>query len=196
MNSKVLKTLEYDKITERLASCAATDAGKRLCLALKPLDDVSTIKLELQRTTDAVTRIRKKSRPGFGNFKNIIPSIKRLEIGSSLSAEELLEISGVLDASASLRAFLRPENPEEPHDSLSVFYESLDECTYVNDKIKFCIISYDEIADNASPTLRDIRRKKNQTNLQINRTLQTMITSASMRTYLQDAVITMRNGRY
>lgn len=195
MNDKVLKTLEYDKIKERLASCAATDAGRHLCLALKPLDDINKISLELERTTDAVTRIRKKGRPGFGSFKNIIPSVKRLEIGSSLTAEELLEISGVLDSAASLREFLSPEN-EEPFDSLTYFYESLDECSYVNDKIKFCIISYDEISDNASPALRDIRRKKNQTNLQINRTLQTMITSASMRTYLQDAVITMRNGRY
>ena len=141
MNDKVLKTLEYDKIKERLASCAATDAGRHLCLALKPLDDINKISLELERTTDAVTRIRKKGRPGFGSFKNIIPSVKRLEIGSSLTAEELLEISGVLDSAASLREFLSPEN-EEPFDSLTYFYEALDECSYVNDKIKYTKTKY------------------------------------------------------
>ena len=196
MNSKVLKTLEYEKIIERLARHATSEVGKQKCKSLKPLTDLEEIQKAQSQTTDAVKRLRKKSGPNFNGLKNIIPSIRRLEIGSVLTAEDLLEISQTLDVTHSVKTFLRPENPDEPSDSLTEFYESLDEAREVNDRIKMCIISYDEIADDASPKLKDIRRRKSATNTQINRTLQTMITSASMRTYLQDSVVTMRNGRY
>lgn len=196
MNSKVLKTLEYDKIIERLSRHATSDVGRRACLQLKPMNDLEEIQKALRQTTDAVSRLRRKSGPQFNGLKNIIPSLRRLDVGSVLQAEDLLEISQTLDVAHSVKTFLRPENPDEPSDSLTPYYESLDECRAVNDRIKACILSYDEIADDASPKLKDIRRKINSTNSQINRTLQTMITSTSMKTYLQDSVVTMRNGRY
>lgn len=196
MNDKVLKTLEFDKIIEKLSRHATSDEGRRACLALRPLDSPAEITLKENQTSDAVLRLRKKSGVSMNGLRNILPHIKRLDIGSILTAQDLLEISQVLDVAHSVRLFLASENPDEPADTLTEFYEGLDDCQLVNDRIKAAIVSYDEIADDASPKLKDIRRKKVSVNSQINKTLQTMITSHSMKTYLQDSVITIRNGRY
>ena len=196
MNSKVLKTLEYDKIIERLCNHASSAAGRQTCAQLKPMNDAEAIIKAQKQTTDAVERLRKKASPHFSGLKNILPSIRRLDVGSVLTAQDLLEISQTLDVTHSVKQFLRPENPEEPEDSLTEYYSSLDECAFVNDRIKACILSYEEIADDASPKLKDIRRQMNAVNLRINKTLQSMVNSTSMRTYLQDTVVTIRNGRY
>ena len=196
MNKKVLRTLEFDKILEKLAGCASSEAGVSMCLALEPDTDPEKIRTAQIQTTDAVKRLRKKHGPSFNGLPDIRPSVKRLEIGGILATTDLLEISNLLDGAASVRRFLRPENDEEPLDSLSSFYTSLDEARPLNDEIKRCILGVDEIADDASPTLRDIRRHMNLTKDQVQRTLSKIITSASMKTYLQDSVVTMRNGRY
>ncbi|MCF0143251.1 MAG: endonuclease MutS2 [Parasporobacterium sp.] len=196
MNQKVLKTLEFHKIIAQLTDCAVSDSGRALCEKLLPMNDLEQIRTAQVQTTDAVNRLRKKRSPSFGGLKNILPSLKRLAIGSNLSCAELLEISGTLDAAQSVKAFLRPESDEEPIDSLSAFYEAIDPCTDVNDEIKRCILAVDEIADDASSTLKDIRRHMVQTNLSIQRTLNQIVSSSAMKTYLQDSVITLRNGRY
>ena len=196
MNKKVLRTLEFDKIVERLSGCASSEAGALLCRQLEPDIDPDAIRLALQNTTDAVSRLRKKRGPSFFNLPDVRPSVKRLEIESVLGTAELLDISNLLDGAASVKAFLRPENDETPADSLSPIYDSIDECRNLNDEIKRCILGIDEIADDASPTLKDIRRHINLSKEQIQRTLSKIITSSSMKTYLQDSVVTMRNGRY
>ena len=196
MNKKVLRTLEFDKIVERLSSCASSEAGALLCRQLEPDTDPDAIRLALQNTTDAVSRLRKKRGPSFFNLPDVRPSVKRLEIESVLGTAELLDISNLLDGADSVKAFLRPENDETPADSLSPIYDSIDECRNLNDEIKRCILGIDEIADDASPTLKDIRRHINLSKEQIQRTLSKIITSSSMKTYLQDSVVTMRNGRY
>ncbi|MBQ9814483.1 MAG: endonuclease MutS2 [Lachnospiraceae bacterium] len=196
MNDKVLKTLEFNKITEQLSSWASSDAGKALCSGLLPMTDIEAIRTAQQQTTDAVTRLRKKSGPGFVGLKNILPSIKRMDVGSILNCQDLLEISGVLDAAYYMKRFLTPENDEEPEDTLTAYYNALDPCRVLNDEIKRCILGIDEIADDASPKLKDIRRHMVQTNLQIQRTLNNLITAQSMKTYLQDSVVTQRDGRY
>mgnify|MGYP002622758834 FL=1 len=196
MNEKVLKTLEYNKITDILAGYASSQAGAEECRKIKPLTDIEEIRLLQEETSDMVSRLRKKPAPHLSGLKNIIPALKRLEIGGILSCSDLLDISAVLDAAASVQSFLRPENDEEEPDSLTHFYEQTDPCRSLNDEIKRCITGLDEIADDASAALKDIRRHINQTNLQIQRTLSTIVTSQSMKTYLQDAVVTQRNGRY
>lgn len=196
MNEKVLKTLEFDKIIDRLAGHASSEAGAALCRSIVPLNDIDEIRKCQEETSDAVSRLRKKPGPHFQGFKNIIPSLKRLGIGATLTCQDLLEISGVLDVAASVGRFLRPESDEEPADSLTYFYEVINPCEALNAEIKRCILGCDEVADDASPLLKDIRRHINQTNLQIQRTLNTLVTSQSMKTYLQDSVVTMRNGRY
>lgn len=196
MNQKVLKTLEYDKIIAQLARFASSDAGRELCNALLPLDNVEEITTAQMQTTDALLRLRRRPGPSYNGLKNILPSLRRLEIGGILSCKELLEISGVLDVAASVKTFLRPENDEEEPDTLSSYYASVEPCRYLNDDIKRCIVSADEVADDASPTLKDIRRHMIQASNQIQRTLNTIVTSQSMKTYLQDSVVTIRNGRY
>ncbi len=196
MNEKVLKTLEFNKILEQLSRFASSDAGAFMCKNLKPLTDLENIQTAQIQTTDAVTRLRKKHGPNFGNLPDIRPSIKRLEISSPLSTTELLEISLLLDAAESVRKFLRPETDETPLDSLSSYYEAIDSCLMLNEEIKRCIISYDEIADDASPKLKDIRRHMNIAKDQIQRTLNRILTSSTMKPYLQDSLVTMRNGRY
>ena len=196
MNEKVLHTLEYDKIVELLAQQAGSEAGALMCRRLLPMNDLESIRTAQLQTTDAVARLRRKSGPSFGQLKDIRPSVMRLDIGSILNCEDLLDISSTLDCAASARRFLRPENDETPEDSLSIYYDSLDSCDLLGSEIRRCILGIDEIADDASPKLKDIRRKQNLTKLQIQKTLSSMVTSASMKTYLQDSVVTMRNGRY
>lgn len=196
MNEKVLKTLEYNKILGLLERHASSDEGKEKCRKLIPMTDIEQISFAQRQTSDAVTRLRKKPGPHYNGLKNVIPSLKRLAIGGTLTCQDLLEISAVLDVAESAGNFLAPENAEEEPDSLSSFYAELNSCPALNREIKRCIIGYDEVADDASPTLKDIRRHMNQANLQIQRTLSTLVTSVSMKTYLQDSVVTQRNGRY
>ena len=196
MNKKVLHTLEYDKITELLAKHAGSEAAARMCRELEPMTDIEDIRTAQIQTTDAVLRLRKKPGPFFAQLKDIQASIMRLDIGAILACDDLLQISGVLDVAVSAQRFLRPENEETPEDSLTAYYEAIDSCDLLNNEIKRCIIGFDEIADDASPKLKDIRRRQNLTKLQIQKTLNNLVTSASMKTYLQDSVVTMRNGRY
>jgi len=196
MNKKVLHTLEYDKIVELLAKEAGSQAGAKMCRELVPLKDLEEIRNAQQETTDAVTRLRKKSGPWFGQLQDIRPQIMRLEIDAILACDDLLHISSTLDVAEAVRKFLAPENDETPEDSLSRFYHGIDTCSLLNNEIKRCIISFDEIADDASPKLKDIRKRQNFTKQQIQKTLSNMVTSQSMKMYLQDSVVTMRNGRY
>ncbi len=196
MNEKALKTLEYDKIIGQLSRYASSDAGKRVCEKLLPMTDPDDIKTAQTQTSDAVLRLRRKPGPSYNGLKNIIPSLKRLDIGGVLSCQDLLEISAVLDVAASAKNFLRPENDEELPDSLSEYHAGLEPCHALNAEIKRCILGYDEVADDASPTLKDIRRKMVSTNSRIQHTLNSLVTSNAMKTYLQDAVVTTRGGRY
>lgn len=196
MNPKVLKTLEFDKILQRLSSFASSDAGIALCKDLKPITDIEKIRTAQIQTTDAVTRLRKKNGPNYNGLKDIRLCIKRLDIGAILNTVDLIDVSSVLDVASSVRHFLKPENDEEPVDSLSIYYDSIDTCDNLNSEIKRCILSYDEIADDATPTLKDIRRKQSFTKDRIQRTLNTMVTSQAMKTYLQDSIVTIKNGRY
>ncbi len=196
MNTKVFKTLEYDKILEQLARHASSEAGAALCKALVPMTELEEIRTAQQQTTDAVSRLRKKAGPSFGPLPDIRPSLKRLAIGSILNTTELLEITLILDAAWSVLRFLKPENDDTPSDSLTSYYESIDSCPKLNAEIKRCILSVDEIADDASPALHDIRRHMANARSDIQRTLNRIVTSQTMKTYLQDSVVTMRNGRY
>ncbi len=196
MNSKVLKTLEFDKILQKLSGFASSDAGIALCKNLIPITNIDEIETSQIQTSDAVNRLRKKRGPNYNGLKDIRPSIKRLDIGAVLSPSDLIDVASLLDVALSVKTFLKPENEETPTDSLTIYYESIDTCDDLCSEIKRCILSYDEIADDASPTLKDIRRKQAFTKDRISRTLNTMVTSQAMKSYLQDSVVTMRNGRY
>lgn len=196
MNEKVLATLEFNKITERVAGYAFSDSGKEMCRKLVPMTDAGSIRTAQRQTGDGAVRIRKKAAPSYSGFKNILPSLRRLAVGSILTCRELLEISCVLDTAASMRSFLSPKNEDDEPDSLSSYYEALLPVEILNNEIKRCISGYDEIADDASPALKDIRRRMTAANLKIQRSLSSLVASASMKTYLQDSIVTMRDGRY
>ena len=193
MNKKALKTLEYDKILERLARFATTPVGKERCQQLEPMNDMAQIRLAVTETTDAADRIRRKGSLSFTGVKDIMPSIKRLEIGSSLGIGELLAVSSLLSVAARAKSFGREEE-ETPSDSLTGYFESLEPLTPLNNEIKRCIKSEEEIDDHASPTLHQIRRSMGGINARIHAQLNSLL--STHKNELQDAVITMRNGRY
>lgn len=214
MNQKALKTLEYTKIITQLESHAASPLGKSLCRDLVPSSDLEEVRTWQAQTTDAADRVRLKGTVSFSGLRDIGSSLKRLEIGSSLSISELLSISSVLTVTARAKAYGRqdiPENTFTPRfpgqqppkqtaaeeyapDSLDPLFQALEPLTPVNNEIKRCILSEDEIADDASPGLSHVRRSLKACADRIHTQLNSILNSH--RTYLQDAVITMRDGRY
>ena len=194
MNQKALKTLEYYKIIDILTEYASTEPGKKLCRELLPSCDYSEIVQNQQKTIDGVTRVRQKGSLSFGGVRDITDSLKRLEIGSSLNIVELLAVSSVLTVAARAKAYGRREESELPDDSLDEMFRLLEPLTPVNTEIKRCILSEDEVSDDASPGLRQVRRQMKVINDRIHTQLNSVLNSS--RTYLQDAVITMRDGRY
>lgn len=195
MNNKALRILEYHKIINLLVDKASSAPGKELCQKLTPMTDIPKIEEAQQQTADAFTRLVKGGRIHFSGNKDISFSVKSLEIGSALSAVELLKISASLACATRAKAFARSEHDEEIADSLQEYFANLEPLTPLQNEINRCILSEEEIADDASPTLKHIRRSINLTNEKIHSQLTNMVNGSS-RTYLQDAVITMRNNRY
>lgn len=195
MNDKALRILEYHKIISLLVDKASSAPGKELCQKLTPMTDIKEIEEAQQQTAAAFTRLIKGGRIHFSGNKDIRFSIRSLEIGSALSAAELLKISASLACAARAKTFARSEHDEEIEDSLQEYFANLEPLTPLQNEINRCIISEEEIADDASPTLKHIRRSINLTNEKIHSQLTNMV-NGSYRTYLQDAVITMRDNRY
>ena len=195
MNDKALRILEYHKIINLLIDKATSLPGKEVCKKLTPMTELAAIEEAQQQTADAFTRLIKGGRIHFSDNKDISFSLKSLEIGSNLSASELLKIASSLACAGRARSYARTERDEEIADSLKPLFEELEPLTPLQNEINRCIISEEEIADDASPNLKRIRRSINQTNDKIHSQLTNMV-NTSYRTYLQDAVITMRNNRY
>lgn len=191
MNTKSLKTLEYNKIIDQLTGYASSEIAREQLRKLTPMTNISDINKALDETNDALSRIYAKGCVSFSGIKEIRGSLKRLEVGSSLSIVELLQISSVLSCAAHVKHYY-----EEVEDSLSDMLASLDEAASLNAQIKRCIISEDEISDDASSTLRDIRRQKASANDRIHSELNRMLNAPGTRNCLQDYVITTRSGRY
>ena len=194
MNQKVLKTLEYHKIIEKLTEYAASEPGKRLCRELEPSSDFEESVQAQAETADAVARVRQKGSVSFAGISDIGGSLKRLEIGSSLSIHEFLAVSSLLTCAARAKNYGRRQESELPDDSLDEMFRSLEPLTNVNNEITRCIISEEEVADDASPGLRHVRRQMKITGDRVHTQLNAILNSS--RTMLQDPVITMRDGRY
>ena len=195
MNEKALKTLEYYKIIELLEGFATSRMGKEMCRHLTPSDDLAEIEVMQQETADALSRVYQKGSLSFGGVKDIRGSLKRLEIGGTLGTGELLDIAGLLENAGRAKAYSRRDTEDENGDSLDGMFEILEPLTPLSTEIRRCILSPEEIADDASPGLRQVRRSMKGINEKIHSQLASYI-SGSARTYLQDGVITMRNGRY
>lgn len=195
MNQKALKTLEFYKIIERLTAHASSPAGKNLCRELEPSDDLSIIETMQQQTAAALSRLFKKGNISFGNAKDIRASLKRVEVGSTLGIAELLTIAALLENCARVKSYGRHDREDDPDDCLDIYFQSLEPLTPISSEIRRCILSEDEISDDASPTLRGIRRSMKQLGDKIHTELSRIITG-SARDYLQDSLVTTRDGRY
>ena len=195
MNQKTLTKLEYNKIIDLLTEQASSDKGKKLCRELKPMTDLDEINTAQEQTDAAFTRIVKKGRLSFSGCLSVEDSIRRLEVGAALSAPELLRICKLLEVAARAKSYGRHDTTEERSDCLDVYFEQLSPLTALSTEICRCILSEEEISDDASSTLRHIRRSIETVNDKIHATL-TSLVNGSWRTYLQDAIITMRGDRY
>ena len=195
MNQKTLNKLEFTKIIELLAEHASSPGGKHACKHLKPMTDLEAINTAQEQTAAAFTRIVKKGRLSFSGCYAVSDSLKRLEIGSVLTAPELLRICKILKVAARAKAYGRHETVDELVDCLDIYFEALSPLTPVSNEIERCIISEDEISDDASPKLKQIRRSINGMNEKIHSTLNNLL-NGSLRSYLQDSIITMRGDRY
>ena len=195
MNQKTLTKLEYYKITALLEEQASSMRGKQLCRKLKPMTDPEKINTAQEQTEAAFTRIVKKGRISFGNVFPIGESLKRLEIGGALGCGELLRICKVLQNAGKVKAYGRHDTQEELCDCLDVYFEQLEPLFPLTAEIERCIQGEDEISDDASSTLKNIRRSIGHINDKVHATL-TNLVNGSLRTYLQDPIITMRGDRY
>ena len=196
MNEKVLKTLEYNKIIELLTEYSTSESGRELCRKLKPMTDLEAIEAAQTQTRDALSRIFKKGSLSFSGLHNIGASLKRLEIGGTLGIEELLRIASLLEVAKRAKAYSRSDREDTKADSLDELFDKVEPLTPLLDEIRRCIISEDEIADDASANLKNIRRSMKNINDKIRSQMNTMLNNTDTRNLLQDAVITMRNGRY
>lgn len=195
MNDKVLRVLEFHKIIEQLAGHASSEGGRQLCMELAPSTSLGEITSAQQETSDALARILKKGSLSFSAVKSIKASTKRLERGGSLSAAELLQIASLLENAARVKSYGRRENADVIEDCLDPYFSALEPVSNLSAEIRRCILAEDEISDDASSTLRHIRRSMKIVNDRIHTQLNSMV-NGSARTYLQDAVVTMRQDRY
>lgn len=195
MNEKALKTLEYYKIIDMLEAFATSSIGKNKCRQLRPLDNLTEIETMQQETADALSRIYQKGSLSFSRVKDVRGSLKRLEVGSTLGIGELLAIRSLLENASRAKAYSRQETENEHTDSLDNMFELIEPLSPLATEIGRCILSEDEISDDASTGLRQVRRSMKLTNDKIHTQLSSFV-SGNSRTYLQDAVVTMRNGRY
>lgn len=195
MNQKALKTLEFDKIIHILTAHAASEGAKEMCRKLVPYDNINDVERAQRETADALRRVYRKGSVSFGGIRDIRGSLKRLEIGGILGMSELLQIMSLLETAGKIQQYGQREADDTSRDSLDESFEFLDPVPTLASEIRRCILADDEMADDASSALLQIRRSMRQMNDKVHNTLNSMV-NGSARSYLQDPVVTMRDGRY
>ena len=193
MNLKVLKTLEYDKIINRLAELATCEAGKKRCLELLPINDIEEIKIMQQETACAFNRLVKFSDVSASGTTDLRPSLARLELGSSLTIEEILAVASVLEVTKRVATYGKQMEEE---DALTFYFNGLSPEVAILNEIRRCIIDEETIADDASTALYDIRMGMKRTNDKIKSVMNSLLNNTTTRGYLQEPVVTVRGGRF
>ncbi len=196
MNEKVFGTVEYDKIINLLEEHADSPLGKRYCAELLPMADREEIGHAQRETSDALTHVLTQGGVSFRGVKDVRESLKRLEIGGILGMGELLDVSKLLNAAGSVKAFFRKSlnDQEETGDSLNGYYQQLEPLFPLMNEIRRCIVAEGEMADDASPGLAHVRKSLKGAASRIHDQLNQVVNTK--RNMLQDGIITMRNGRY
>ena len=190
---KSLLKLELDQVLEQLASCAGSVGGKEACLRVRPVSDLEDVNLMLEQTTAASDLCTRKGNPVFGDVTDVSPSLERADRGGSLQPIELLRIAGVLRCARNIKGYVSEDDKATVLDAL---FGALTPNKYLEDKIFGAILSEEEIADNASPALSDIRRHMRIQSGKIRDSLQKIISSPAYAKYLREPIITIRQGRY
>lgn len=196
MNKRTLRVLEYYKIIEQLTGFATSPAGKRMCEKLKPSVDIMEIQKNQEETRDALSRIYQHGGISFSGVYPIGEAMKRVAVGASLSINELLDVAKLLRVAANVRQYGEQIEGEERNDSLTGYFEGLMPLEHLAREINRCILSEEEIADDASAALKDIRRNMKAVNGKVHEVLNGMVSKQTNQTMLQDSLVTMRNGRY
>ena len=195
MNKKTLTKLEYNKIIDLLTEQASSFSGKELCKKLKPKLSIEEIQTAQEQTAAAFSRIVKKGRPSFGGCSPVSDSLKRLEIAGTLGSGELLRICRLLECAGRAKSYGRHDDFDAGEDCLDIYFSRLEPVSSLSAEIRRCILEEDEISDDASPNLKHIRRSIGQMNDKVHSTLSGLV-NGSLRTYLQDAIITILGDRY
>jgi len=196
MNKRSLRILEYNKIIDMLIPYAGSSMGQRLCRRLKPSVEQTEILRLQEETRDALARLYKQGSVSFSGVIDVGMSLKRLEVGATLSPSELLDIARLLDNTLSVRQYGVSEAEGHEPDCLDARFLDLMPLEHISREIRRCILSADEIADDASSELKTLRRSKKQMNDKIHTQLSNIVNAQNNQTLLQDSIITMRNGRY
>lgn len=196
MNKRSLRILEYNKIIDMLIPYAGSSMGQRLCRRLKPSVEQTEILRLQEETRDALARLYKQGSVSFSGVIDVGMSLKRLEVGATLSPSELLDIARLLDNTLSVRQYGVSEEEGHEPDCLDARFLDLMPLEHISRELRRCILSADEIADDASSELKTLRRSKKQMNDKIHTQLSNIVNAQNNQTLLQDSIITMRNGRY
>ena len=194
MNSKTLHTLEFDKIIALLEERAVSAPGKALCHALVPMTDLPEIERAQAETEAALSRIRMKGELRLAGLRDVSASLKRLDVGGTLSTAELYAIGSLLDLSERARNYGAHEEEAENPDALESAFTALSLLPRENRELKRCILSEDLVSDHASPELARIRRQMKTADERMHSALQEEINRH--KSYLMDTIVTMRNGSY
>ena len=190
---KSLWKLELDQVLQLLSQCAGSLGGKEACLLVRPSPDLEEVELMLAQTTAASNLCTKKGNPVFGDVTDCSASLERADRGGCLQPAELLRIAGILRCARNIRGYIAED--EEPT-VLDVLFKALTPNKYLEDRIFGAILSEEEIADNASPALSDIRRHMRIQSAKIRDSLQKVISSPAYSKFLREPIITIRDGRY
>ena len=190
---KSLLKLELDRVLDMLSACAGSIGGKEACLRVRPTSDLEEVQLLLEQTTAASDLCTKKGNPIFGDVTDVSASLERANLGGSLQPKELLRIAGVLRCARNIRGYI---SEDDKATVLDIMFKALTPNKYLEDKIFGAILSEEEIADNASPELSDIRRHMRIQAGKIRDSLQKIISSPAYSKYLREPIITIRQGRY
>lgn len=190
---KSLLKLELDQVLEQLAACAGSQGGKQACLRVRPSSDLEDVNLMLEQTTAASNLCTRKGNPVFGDVTDVSESLERADRGGSLQPVELLRIAGVLRCARNIKGYVSEDDQSTVLDTL---FNALTPNKYLEDKIFGAILSEEEIADNASSALADIRRHMRIQAGKIRDSLQKIISSPAYSKFLREPIITIRQGRY
>ncbi len=196
MNKKVQKTLELNKIIDRLSGFATSKQAKRMCYRLRPSNDEATVKHNLDLTDSANARFRRNTGISFSGLKSVTETVNRIHTGVILESSELLDIASTLETAENVKTYSDATRPDSGKDALCSLFEQIQPLPALSGEIRRCIISADEFADDASATLKNIRRRIGGMDGAIHDELNRICNKGENRTYLSNPNFTMRNGRF